>query len=269
MKRETLNEICYLHNKWIYSGRTSGKRADLSYTELGDADLRNTNLERADLEWADLRYADLSGANLSGANLINVDLRNANLSGANLSGANLSDAYLPHADLSNSNLIRANLSYANIIYTNLNNADIRYANLTGSNLTGADLNEIKYNEKTAMFIIQCPEKGSFTGYKKAQEYIIELYIPDDAKRSSATSRICRCNKAEVVSITNLDGSQSNLKEVNSDFDASFTYKIGETVVVEDFKNNRWTTECANGIHFFITREEAVNFCPNKDIYIYI
>lgn len=44
----------------------------------------------------------------------------------------------------------------------------------------------------------------------------------------------------------------------SSYDTDFTYKKGETVHVEDFDTNRWK-ECAPGIHFFITRIEAVEY----------
>lgn len=45
---------------------------------------------------------------------------------------------------------------------------------------------------------------------------------------------------------------------DSSHDPDFTYKKGETVHVEDFDTNRWN-ECAPGIHFFITRAEAVAY----------
>lgn len=45
-------------------------------------------------------------------------------------------------------------------------------------------------------------------------------------------------------------------EVRSDYDSSFVYRIGETVEVQNFDENRWS-ECAPGIHHYITREEAV------------
>ena len=85
-----------------------------------------------------------------------------------------------------------------------------------------------------------------------------LEICADAKRSSATSRKCRCSKAKVLSITNLDGSESGLSEIESDYDEDFIYCVGETVEVPDFDENRWN-ECTAGIHFFITREEAVKY----------
>lgn len=86
---------------------------------------------------------------------------------------------------------------------------------------------------------------------------MELLIPADAKRSSATSRKCRASKAVVVSITTMDGEPLE-GSVSSDYDSEFIYTIGETVEVADFDENRWN-ECAPGIHHFITRMEAVKY----------
>ena len=112
--------------------------------------------------------------------------------------------------------------------------------------------------KNIDFPISCHAKGSFIGFKKANGLIIELEIPSDALRSSATTRKCRCSKAKVISITNPDGSPSNVTSIPSSWDSNFVYGIGDTVEVADFDTNRWN-ECAPGIHFFITRQEAVNY----------
>ena len=64
--------------------------------------------------------------------------------------------------------------------------------------------------------------------------------------------------AKVVAIQNIDGTDSGLSEVRSGYDHNFIYKIGETVVVDNFDDNRWN-ECSTGIHFFITRQEAVEY----------
>lgn len=200
--------------------------------------------ERANLCNADLRSANLRNANLSSANLFNADLRNADLRGANLFNVNLGSA-----DLFNADLRGANLFYANIF-----NADLRDANLSGAKNT----DKITWNAHTAFYPLQCPETGSFIGYKNSHGKIVMLEICADAKRSSATSRQCRCNKAKVLGITNMDGSESELTEVASDYDKDFIYRVGETIEVPDFNENRWD-ECAAGIHFFITREEAMKY----------
>ena len=190
-------------------------------------------------ECADLRNADLRNADLCGANLRNADLRNANLRNADWRNADLCNADLRGADLRGADLC---------------DADLCVADLCGAKNT----DKTAWNAYTAFYPLQCPETGSFIGYKKAAGKIVMLEICADAKRSSATSRKCRCSKAKVLSITHLDGSDSGLTEVRSNYSKEFVYRVGETVEVPDFDDNRWN-ECAAGIHFFITREEAVKY----------
>jgi hypothetical protein len=133
-------------------------------------------------------------------------------------------------------------------------ADLSEANLRGADLRGADL-----RGAYLYYPIACPDEGSFIGFKKiANDYIVKLEIPEDALRCSATSRKCRCSKAKVVSITKKDGTDAGVMSVASNYDSSFLYTIGETVSVSNFEPDRWK-ECAPGIHFFITRQEAVDY----------
>ena len=140
---------------------------------------------------------------------------------------------------------------------------------------------------TRGFHLACPEKGEYIAYKKARicvykksgksaisdllnhklrgsieelPVIIELRIPKDAKRSSATTRKCRASKAEVLSITSIDGKKHYKKAVAGWHNAGkFVYEVGKTVVPDNgFEENRWI-ECAAGIHHFITRDEAVAY----------
>ena len=191
---------------------------------------------------------DFYGADLSGANLRNTNLRNTNLSGADLSGADLMNANLRYADLRNTNLSDANLM----------NANLMNAKLSDANLMNADLMNVRYNECTGFFALVCPEEGSFIGYKKANGHIVKLRITEDALRSSATSRKCRCSKAEVLSITTLSGEDDGTISIKSNYDSNFIYRVGTIVEVKDFEVDRWI-ECAAGIHFFITRQEAVQY----------
>ena len=223
--------------------------ADLYGTNLGCADLRD-----ADLRSADLKGAYLKGANLSGADLRSADLRSANLYDADLRCANLSGANLGCADLRDADLRDVNLRDVNLGCVDLSGADLKGADLSGANLWDADLSCVK----NIFFPIACPEKGSFIAFKKAGCYIIELFIPSNAKRCSATSRKCRCSKAKVISITTLSGDKTNITEVHSNYDPNFIYKLGEYVEVKNFDDNRWN-ECSTGIYFFITRQEAVNY----------
>lgn len=184
--------------------------------------------------WESMR-ANLIDANLSGA-----DLRDANLRGADLSGADLRHANLRDANLSGADLSVADLSGADLIDANLRDADLRGAN---------NIPFIPYS---------CPDFGTFIGYKKASGYIVELEIPEDAKRVSATSRKCRCDKAKVLRILHYDRTVADVTEVASSRDSSFIYKVGEMVSVDNFDEDRWN-ECSTGIHFFINFQEAVNY----------
>ena len=139
---------------------------------------------------------------------------------------------------------------ADFSHCDLRDADLRGANLRGANLIGAK--EVPY------IPVVCPEEGVFIGWKKAGGKIVKLRIPEDALRSTATTRKCRCNKAEVVEIYNIDGTIADERIVSSNYDSSFTYEVGKTVEVQDFDTNRWN-ECTRGIHFFINRQEAINY----------
>ena len=229
--------------------------ANLSNADLFGANLRGANLSNADLRCANLSNADLCGANLRGANLSNADLFGANLRGANLFGANLRNADLRDADLRGANLSNADLRGANLSNADLCGANLRGANLSNADLCGASIDQMMWNIYTVFYPLQCPESGSYIGYKKASGLVVELEIPADARRSSATSRKCRASKAKVLSITDINGNPAG-GQVKSNYDPNFVYAIGETVEVTDFDDNRWN-ECSTGIHHFITRAEAV------------
>ena len=191
---------------------------------------------------ADLRDADLRDANLYGANLYGADLRGADLRGADLREADLRRADLRGADLRGANQYGANLY----------GADLRGANLYGANLREADL----YGAIGTY--MACPTDGSFIGWKKASGYIVKLQIPEDARRSSAGCEKCRCDKAFVIEIQNIDGSNADIETICSDHDENFVYAVGATVEVSDFDDDRWN-ECAPGIHFFIDRRAALEY----------
>ena len=236
------------------------RNANLSNSNLGDANLNNADLTYADLRKADLSRADLRDADLSEANLYRAFCLHTNLCRVDLSNAYLRDADLYSAFCGNTNLYGvdlrgADLREANLFRADLRKADLREANLRNAYLSGTDLSE---NAKID-YPITCPETGSFIGYKKAcYEKIVKIQICEDAKRSSATTKKCRCSKALVLAIENIDGSDSGLQEIESGFDHCFVYRIGEIVEVPDFDDNRWN-ECAPGIHFFMDRQNAVEY----------
>ena len=224
---KTLNEILENHNHYL--------KRDVK----GLASMR-ANLRGANLRYANLRYTNLSRANLSRANLRDADLRNANLDGANFRDADLRDA---------------DLSYANLGGANFRDADLRNANLDGANFRDADLRDAK---NIPYIPLECPSEGSFIGWKKINKILIKLEIPEDARRSSATTKKCRCDKAKVLGFYDLNSTELNIDKIINNNYNTCEYIKGEMVYPDSFDEDRWN-ECSHGIHFFINKQDAINY----------
>ena len=164
------------------------------------------------------------------------------------------------ANLCDANLRSANLCGANLCDADLRSADLRDADLCGANLRGANLppETISGIRKYRPFDI-CPQIGAFIAWKKGGNgCIIKLQIPADAKRtSSLVGRKCRTSKAKVLSIVDAQGNKVKFCH-GWDSQRNFNYTVGKTVV-PDLYDDDIRVECTNGIHFFITREEAEVF----------
>lgn len=280
-----LYNILILHSRWL-AGHKDGHRADLRGADLSNADLSSVNLSYADLRGADLSNADLTNAvmqyaELRDANMSFSDLRHAIMNNVDFSCANLSHSNLSYADLSGSCLRDSDIRWASLRFTNL-----RFANLNNTDLSNADLGDayIKYADFSDAILLNtknmkrlvplaCPETGSFIGWKKCDNNtLVKLLIPKNAKRSSATGRKCRCDRAKVLGIYEIKHSatgehyankselivRNSLEKTHSIFNPGFAYELGEWVQVPDFDEDRFR-ECAPGIHFFITIEEAISY----------
>lgn len=224
--------------------------ANLSDIDLAHIDLHNANLMYADFTYTNLYKANLENANLVGSSFFSANLYKANLYHANLCDTNLRDASLRKANLTYANLINADLRKTNLIDADLHEAYIHYANLFGTNLK---------NTKNVPYIrMACPSHGAFIGWKKVERYLVKLEIPEDAKRSSATTHKCRCSKAKVLEIINLMTGEHKNYIVNYNRPDKLVYKVGEMVYPDSFDENRWN-ECSHGIHFFINKQDAIDY----------
>lgn len=125
------------------------------------------------------------------------------------------------------------------------------ADLCGANLRGADLRGAKNADLVIAQTVILPD-GDIIGWKKLQgDVIAKLLIPSDAKHSSASGRKCRAEFAKVIEVI---GAEFGI----SKHDGKTKYIAGEIVRPDFFDDDRWS-ECAPGIHFFITRIEAENY----------
>lgn len=210
--------------------------------------LRNLTFSHMNFSGKDLRQIDFSGCMFldvifDGANLRESDFENACLDGCSLRGVDFTAAQLCGTCMRG-----CDMQGCNICGANLYAAVLEHANLKG----------VKSDENTKWFRMHCPKEGAILGYKKCvNDRIVQLLIPADAKRTSATMSSCRCNKAKVLTIKSFDAAEE-YEEAWSLVDENFVYRKGQWVEVEDFNEDRWF-DSTTGIHFWMSREEAMRY----------
>ena len=138
---------------------------------------------------------------------------------------------------------------ANLRDADLRDADLRYANLRGANLCRADLRDANHNYLT-VGVHEAP-RGALVAWKKVRDKIVKLRIPEDARRSCATTRK---HRSECVYVLDILGACKD--DVTSSYNGiEAVYSIGKRTYCHEWDENRWN-ECSGGIHWFLTKEEA-------------
>lgn len=185
-------------------------------------------------------------ANLNGADIVNGNFYYADLRDASLINTYLVGSHFIRADFQCANLSWADLRNCVFYDTDLRDCNFMYANFRGS--------------KNIPYIpLQCPSDGAFVGWKKINNVLIKLEIPADAKRSSATTNKCRCDKAKVLGFYNTLGTDElDMTELVNDKYEECKYVKGEMVYPDSFDEDRWN-ECSHGIHFFVNKQDAIDY----------
>ena len=278
----TLEEILERHQHWLNRDceNWESMRADLhdadlhdanmSYTNMRGIDMRGANMKGANMHGADISYvnirytnlhdvnmsyanmhdADMSGTNMNGvdmryANMHGVDMRGANMRGVDMCGADISYANMHGAYMRGTNMRNANMRYGDISYTNMRGVDMSGTNMNGVNMSYANMHGIDRLRKG----IKLSEP--IIGWKKCKnDVLVKLEIPRGAIVFSINNKKCRTDKAKVLEIIGADRAYSNHK--------FFSYYVGDVIEIFNF-NCEYNVECAKGIHFFKTREEAENY----------
>ena len=228
----TLEEILERHLHWLNRDCENWEdmQADLRYADLRYADLRYTDLRNANMSYANMRYANMRNANVSYANMSYADMRNTNMSYANMS----------YADIRSVDMRYANMRSVDMRNVNMIGVDMIGANMKGADMRGVD--RLKKGIKLSEPII---------GWKKCKNNVlVKLEIPRGAIVFSINNKKCRTDKAKVLEIIGADRAYSNYK--------FFCYYVGDIIEIFNF-NCEYNVECAEGIHFFRTREEAENY----------
>ena len=184
--------------------------------------------------------------------------QNVVLDGANLTASSIINAGLDGCSLKNVIFENADMKGACLRGCDMTGCNIKGANLFSAVLEHARLDGIISDDNTQWFRMHCPETGPILGYKKCvNDRLVQLLIPADAKRTSATLPSCRCNKAKVLTIKSFDSTEE-YDEAWSLVDENFVYRKGQWVEVKDFNEDRWM-DSTTGIHFWMTREEAIGY----------
>lgn len=222
----------------LLAARPAGTRLTVSQRCFTDCDLSGWDLSNIDFSFTSFQNVVLNNADFAGSSLANARFDGCPLHQCTFTDADLRCASMRHCDFSGSSL--------------------RGANLYDAILERATLTAVATDERTKWFRLHCPAHGPFVAFKKCfNDRIVQLLVPADAKRTSATLPSCRCDKARVLKITNFAQTEE-YDEAWSLVDDQFVYRRGQWVTVADFNEDRWC-DSTTGIHFWLTRKEAMAY----------
>lgn len=213
---------------------------------------------------------DLSYCGIAGRIFKNCTFKNCKLFTTNLRGSVFQNCTFENCDLGY--MVAKKSEFVGTVFTmcSCSSADFTFSKFTDTIFNNCDtdymrVDQTNFSENMVNHAVplDCPETGSFIGWKKVftnfdfkDGFLVELEIPEDAKRSSALGSKCRCDKAKVLDIINLDTGEKVSEVVSAGY--ACKYAVGEMVYSDSFDENRWN-ECTHGIHFFMNDSEAFHY----------
>lgn len=237
---------------------------DMSHSEFFKCTFGN-NTYVTKLYYSSLLVSDFENCTFSNMRFINVDLsnslfKNCKFVRCNFEKCNLLSATFENCTFEHSRLTCVDMTNCNIADSTFNDVAFSAVNFASANIFDCSIDNVKTDNYTSHWHIACPQEGAFIAWKRAAgDKFVKLQICEDARRSSSTSRKCRCDKALVLGI--YDENKTLLSDVTSArsiHNKNFVYEVNKIVHVNNFDDNHWM-ECAPGIHFFLTFEEAKNY----------
>lgn len=282
-------------NNYKFEGLTFSEGTINSRSRFGSARFRSCNFEGNIFKGCDFYNARASctsfkRATFEGGTYKGVDFNLCNFSLADFEGCTFEDSFFTHCKFTKASFVNCN--FINCVFS-----DCHLGYKGNPTFCNGDIARCEYVPYIPM---ACPESGSIIGYKKAtvfdisrghrgwMDVIVKLEIPEDAKRSSALGRKCRCDKAKVLGIYEINqylssvgvwenGVQDTIlrKHIGDELsdetvayskfafvpgrsEDPFPYKVGQWVYPDEWDDNRFN-ECSHGIHFFISAQEAVDY----------
>lgn len=247
-----------------------------------------TDLQHASLAGVDMQDCTFECCRLDGANFVGAKLQGAKFMDCSGFRTNFTDAEMQECCIDNTELTDerdelgvSGFSRCLFDYVRFNKADLQHAVLRSCDLSGASLHRAKvgtdilkrFNSMKLTNAIGVPKaitaavpvlpEGKFTGWKRcADGRIVELQIPESARRSAGLSRKMRAEAALTVSILSPRFQWcKNATSQRNTGGSDCQYRVGFVTKADRWDPDPWTV-CTHGIHFFLTREEAVAYSRN-------
>ena len=255
ISKEYLMNMVSKHEMWYISHRLG------SYDDDGNMKIQGVTIEESDDVF---KNATLHRSEFVNCIFNNISIIYCGLRCARFINCTFNNCYISCSDITDSKFIKCDFNNVEFNKCSMDSSVFDDCYFTKSKIDNYYSFTIVDYDGDFTYAFSCPTEGSFIGWKKAklkyQFYIVKLLIPEDAKRLSGTGHKCRCDKAVVLDIQDLNGNSVSdcIKTVYSRFNSLFKYRVGSTVIADDFDENRFN-ECSYGIHFFIDRQEAVDY----------
>ena len=232
--------------------------------EMDNKQIRKMIIDRNTDERLDMRQMVVRNADLSWLDMSNTDWDGATFDTCDLTGAVFDNCNLHKTWFKDCKMREVRLTYSDVTESNMRYMDLTGADFSGSNFhctlfEYAILEDITDDENTRYYRMVCPEEGPFVAWKCCTDLrVVQLLVPADAKRVSATDDTCRCSKAKVLSIKNIDETVK-YDWAQSTVDQDFYYEVGKWVEpANTFCEDRWM-DSSPGIHFFMERQQCIDY----------
>lgn len=245
------------------------------------------DLQHASLAGVDMRDCTFECCRLDGANFVGAKLQGARFLDCSGFRTNFTDAEMQECCIDNTastderdELGECGLHHRLFDYVRFNKSDLQHAVLRSCDLSGASLHKAKVGTdilkrfecmkltgaigipKAIIAAVPVLPEGKFTGWKRcAYGRIVELQIPESARRSAGLSRKIRADSALTISILSPYKWCKNARSQRDTGGYDCQYRVGFVTSAARWDPDPWSV-CTHGIHFFLTREEAVAYSRN-------
>lgn len=293
---KNLKQMMAEHDRWRFSGGTEGSQAVFSNVIISEnsslfiREMKEFNgLLFEEVIFQGVRFTNgvLSNVKFNHCQFEDTSFNECKLISCMFNGCETKDMSFIRCQIFNNAFVKTILKNSRWSETNIYRSTFKDNEYTlarferTSNFYDTSLDDDAPNIERAMIepnIVQaCPSHGSFIGWKKGLIYatrnnditkilspaitLIQLEIPEDAERVGGyLNGKCRCSKAKVLSIRTIqDGKLIDDGIAFSMYgDNKTRYKVGEMVYPDSFDSNPYAV-CSHGIHFFVSKENALRY----------